>query len=395
MEGKYLFTSEAVSPGHPDKICDKIADAILDACLKEDSDARCATECLFIDDLLILGGEISFKKPQISINYEKIARDVVIGLGYDHDAYGLLNGHKMRIENHIRTQSIEIANAVNDDDILKLGAGDQGIMFGYACNESSSYLPLAHLLSLELVKLATEKMKSGEFKHARPDMKSEVSIEYDNGKPIAIRNMVMSVQHDENIDIDTFRNYVLNDIMKVVAKRHHLNEDFTYFINPSNSFVVGGPLGDTGLTGRKIIVDTYGGYAHHGGGSFSGKDPSKVDRTGAYLARYIAKNIVASGIASRAEVQLGYVISQKDALTLTVDTFGTSKYSPSYLSNMAKTIFDTVPGKIIENFKLNKPSFRYQDTSNYSAFYHDDLDLPWEKLDKVEEIKKYIVHNDE
>lgn len=390
MEKRKIYTSESVAEGHPDKVCDQIADAILDACLAKDSLAHVACECMFIEKLLILGGEISFSKPNIYIDYENIAKEVIKEIGYDHEDEGLLNYQDVIIENHIHTQSKEIANAVNDVNIENLGAGDQGIMFGYASDETPSFLPLAHVLCIELVKRASQLRKNGEFKGARPDMKSEVSVQYEKGKNPKVINVVMSIQHDPNAADENFKKYVLEQIIYPVIDKYHLNKDFTPYINVSGSFVLGGPLGDTGLTGRKIIVDTYGGFARHGGGSFSGKDPSKVDRSAAYLARYIAKNLVAAGLAKRLEIELSYVIGQRDALSLMVETFKTSSYSDDYLIKLIRAIFPTRPGLIIKNFSLHKPTFRYRDTSNYSAFFHDELDLPWERLDKVDEIKKYL-----
>ena len=390
MAKRKIYTSECVAEGHPDKVCDQIADAILDACLAKDSLAHVACECMFIEKLLILGGEISFSKPNITIDYESIAREVIKDIGYDRDDVGLLNYRDVIIENHIHTQSKEIADAVNDINIENLGAGDQGIMFGYATNETEAYLPLAHLLAIELVKRASKLRKSGDFKGARPDMKSEVSVQYEKGKEPKVISVVMSIQHDPHAADEHFKKYVLEEVIYPIIDKYHLNHDFTPYINVSGSFVLGGPLGDTGLTGRKIIVDTYGGFARHGGGSFSGKDPSKVDRSAAYLARYIAKNLVAAGVAKRLEIELSYVIGQKDALSLMIETFKTSPYSDDYLISLVRHIFPTRPGLIIKNFSLHQPSFSYRDTSNYSAFFHPELDLPWERLDKVEEIKKYI-----
>ena len=385
MEEKILFTSESVSEGHPDKVCDQISDAILDAVLKEDKDSFVACECFATTDFLLIGGEITTKA---EIDYEKVAREVIKDIGYDKDELGF-NYKTVKIFNAIKTQSPDIRQGVYNDDPLMYGAGDQGIMFGYASNESEGYMPLAICIAHKLVRIATQNRKSGAFKWARPDMKSEVTIDY-SGKSPRIKTILMSVQHDPDYDEIAFKNYIKEEIMKKVAESFGLNSDFEVLINPTGRFVLGGPAGDTGLTGRKIIVDTYGGSARHGGGAFSGKDPSKVDRSAAYLARYIAKNLVAAGVADRLEVQLSYAIGRAEPLSVSVSTFKTSHYDDETILSIIRKVFDCRPGAIIKNFSLKVPTFRYRDISNYGHFGRPDLDLPWEKLDKVEEIKSLL-----
>ena len=382
---KILFTSESVSEGHPDKVCDQIADAILDAVISKDSDSFVACECFVSTNFLLIGGEIT---TSAKIDYEKVAREVIKDIGYDKDEYGF-NYKTLRIENIIKEQSSDIRQGVKKKDLLLQGAGDQGIMFGYASNESEGYMPLAITIAHKLVRVATKLRKDKEFKHARPDMKSQVTIDYSSSKP-RIETILMSCQHDEDYDEVEFKNFILNNIMKPVAESFSLNTDFNYLINPTGKFVLGGPAGDTGLTGRKIIVDTYGGSARHGGGSFSGKDPSKVDCSGAYMARYIAKNLVASGACDRIEVQLSYAIGKSEPLSINISTFKTSHYSDEKILEIIREVFDCRPGAIIEKFNLLKPSFKYQNISNYGHFGRPDLDLPWEELKEVEKIKKLL-----
>ena len=382
MKEKILFTSESVSEGHPDKVCDQIADAILDAVLKEDKDSFVACECFASTDFLLIGGEITTRA---NVDYEKIARDVIKSIGYDKDELGF-NYQTVKILNKIKTQSPDIRQGVFNEDPLLYGAGDQGIMFGYASNESEGYMPLPICIAHKLVRIATQLRKEGKFKWARPDMKSEVTIDYSDKKP-KIKTILMSCQHDEDYDEKEFKTFIKEEIMKKVAASFDLNTDFEVLINPTGRFVLGGPAGDTGLTGRKIIVDTYGGSARHGGGSFSGKDPSKVDRSAAYQARYIAKNLVAAGVADRLEIQLSYAIGKAEPLSISVSTFKTSHYDDELILNIIRKVFDCRPGAIIKNFSLKEPSFKYRDVSNYGHFGRPDLNLPWEKLDKVDEIK--------
>ncbi len=385
---KILFTSESVSEGHPDKICDQIADAILDECLKYDEDSFVACECFASTNILIIGGEITSKAID-KIDIEKIAKDVIKDIGYDKDEYGF-NYKTVKIVNLIKAQSPDIRQGVKNNNYLLQGAGDQGIMFGYASNETEGYMPLAISIAHKLVRVATNLRKEGVFKHARCDMKSQVTFDYTNKINPKIDNMLMSIQHDEDYNEEEFKKFIHENIMQEVAKSFNLNTDFKYLINPTGKFVIGGPMGDTGLTGRKIIVDTYGGYARHGGGAFSGKDPSKVDRSAAYMARYIAKNLVAAGIADRLEIQLSYAIGKPEPLSINISTFKTSKYSDELILKIINEVFDLRPGAIIKNFSLRKPTFEYHKLSNYGHFGRPDLDLPYEKLDKVEVIKQLI-----
>ena len=355
---KILFTSESVSEGHPDKICDQIADAILDECLKYDEDSFVACECFASTNILIIGGEITSKAID-KIDIEKIAKDVIKDIGYDKDEYGF-NYKTVKILNLIKAQSPDIRQGVKNNNYLLQGAGDQGIMFGYASNETEGYMPLAISIAHKLVRVATNLRKEGAFKHARCDMKSQVTIDYTNKINPKIDNMLMSIQHDEDYNEEEFKKFIHENIMQEVAKSFNLNIDFKYLINPTGKFVIGGPMGDTGLTGRKIIVDTYGGYARHGGGAFSGKDPSKVDRTAAYMARYIAKNLVAAGIANRLEIQLSYAIGKPEPLSINISTFKTSKYSDELILKIINEVFDLRPGAIIKNFSLRKPTFEYR-----------------------------------
>lgn len=386
MKEKILFTSESVSEGHPDKICDKVSDAILDACLKEDSNSYVACECFASKDFLLIGGEITTKA---KIDYESVARKVIKEIGYDKDEYGF-NYKNLKILNLIKTQSPDINMGINHGDYLLQGAGDQGIMFGYATSENEGYMPLAIVIAHKLVREATRLRKEAKFLHSRPDMKSQVTIDYTDPNNIKVDKVLMSIQHDEDYNEEEFKKYIYEEIMIPVIKSFNMNLDFTYLINPTGRFVLGGPAGDTGLTGRKIIVDTYGGYARHGGGSFSGKDPSKVDRSAAYYARYMAKNLVAAKVADRIEIQLSYAIGKAEPLSISISTFKTNHYDDEKILEIINKVFDARPGNIIKEFSLKKPSFKYQDLASYGHFGRPDLDLPWEKLDKVEEIKKLL-----
>ena len=386
MEKKNLFTSESVSEGHPDKVCDQIADTILDECLKVDPKSRVACEVFVTTDYCLIGGEItSNARP----DYDKIARDVIRDIGYSKDEYGF-NADTVKIDVKVKEQSPDIAMGVDAKKPEEIGAGDQGIMFGYATNENEGYMPLPIVIAHKLVRVATNMRKSGEFKGARPDMKSQVTVDYSNEKKPLVKTVLMSIQHDEDIDLDKFKEFVYKHIMIPVVESFGLNTDFEVLINPTGKFVIGGPAGDTGVTGRKIIVDTYGGAGHHGGGAFSGKDPTKVDRSGSYMARYIAKNLVAAGVAEKCEIQLAYAIGKSDPVSVHVDAFGTAKFSEEKIAETVYKVFDLRPGMIIKNFSLTKPSFEYHKLTNYGHFGRPDLDLPWEKLDKVEEIKKYL-----
>ena len=382
---KILFTSESVSEGHPDKICDQISDAILDAILKKDPESFVAVECFATTDFLLIGGEVT---TNAKVNYKRIARNVIKDIGYCDDALGF-NYKTCKIVCKIHEQSSDIRQGVKKENILDTGAGDQGIMFGYASNESEGFMPLPIGIAHKLVRVATAKRKDGSFKWARPDMKSQVTIDYTEEKP-RIDTILMSVQHDPSFNEKEFKSYIENEIMKPVARSFDLNEDFKIYINPTGRFEIGGPKGDTGLTGRKIIVDTYGGTARHGGGAFSGKDPSKVDRSAAYYARYMAKNLVAAGVADRLEIQLSYAIGISTPISISVSTFNTEKYDKQTILRVIHEVFDARPGAIVTQFNLRKPSFKYRDVSNYGHLGRPDLKLPWEKLDKVKAIKEAL-----
>lgn len=380
---KILFTSESVSEGHPDKLCDQISDAILDYCLANDPNSRVACECFVTTEKLIIGGEItSNAKP----DYERIARDVMRNIGYTDKKLGI-GADSCDIEVLVKHQSKDIAQGV-DQEVQ--GAGDQGIMFGYATNESEGYMPLALVIAHKLVRYASNLRKLGAFKWARPDMKAQVTMDYTDLNNVRIDTVLMSVQHDPDFNEKEFKKFIYEEIMQHVVESFGLNKDFKYLINPTGRFVTGGPEGDTGLTGRKIIVDTYGGSARHGGGAFSGKDPSKVDRSAAYMARYVAKNLVASGVADRLEVQLSYAIGVAKPLSINVEGFGTLKVDVNKVLKIIEKVFDLTPAGIIKAFSLTKPTFKYQDLASYGHFGRPDLDLPWEKLDKVDVIKKII-----
>lgn len=387
MEEKKLFTSESVSEGHPDKVCDQISDAILDACLLQDENAHVACETFATNNYVLVGGEITCKG---NIDVTHIVKEVLKKIGYDREELGC-DYHTVQVDDRIKQQSPDINQGVNQDIPELQGAGDQGIMFGYATNETDGYMPLAVSIAHKLVREATELRHKGLFKGARPDMKSQVTIDYTNPEHLRIDTILMSIQHDEDINEDEFRNFIHQNIMQKVAKSFKMNDDFKFFINPTGRFVIGGPAGDTGVTGRKIIVDTYGGSAHHGGGAFSGKDPSKVDRSGTYMARYIAKNLVASGVAERVEIQLSYAIGIPKPISINVDTFNTGKIDDLKILEIVDKVFDCRPGMIIKNFGLKKPTFKYQDIVNYGHFGRPDIDLPWEKLDKVDEIKRLLI----
>ena len=379
MKLRKLFTSESVSQGHPDKLCDAISDAILDECLRQDPYSRVGCECYATTNHIIIGGEITTKA---KIDYKQIARDVIKEIGYDNVRYGL-DYKTCKIDVLVKQQSADIALGVN-----KNGAGDQGMMFGYATNETKGYMPLGIVMAHKLVRVATNLRKEGKFVGARPDMKSQVTIDYTNKNRPRIATILMSIQHDPNIKVREFKKYIKENIMIPVAKSFNMNTNFKVYINPTGKFVIGGPKGDVGLTGRKIIVDTYGGYARHGGGAFSGKDCTKVDRSGAYMARYIAKNIVAAGLADRCEVQLAYIIGKLDPASVMVDTFNTNKISEEKILQAIYENFKLQPSLIIETLDLRKPQFKQ--LASYGHFGRSDIDVRWEDLDKVEALKKYL-----
>ncbi len=383
---KVLFTSESVSEGHPDKVCDKIADSILDACLALDPHAHVACEVFATTEFIVIGGEITVAGHP---DYEGIARNVLREIGYKSPEDGI-GCDSCEILVKVKEQSPDINMGIERANELEMGAGDQGIMFGYASRETSNYMPFPVSIAHKLVRKATALRKEGKFLHARPDMKSQVTIDYTDEKNPRIDTILMSCQHDESVNLDEFKKYIHDEIMVPVVESFGLNTDFKCLINPTGRFSIGGPAGDTGLTGRKLIVDTYGGSARHGGGAFSGKDPSKVDRSASYYARYIAKNLVAAGAAERLEVQLSYAIGVAEPLSINVSTFGTEHYSTEIILEAVRKFFDARPGAIIEKFSLRKPTFKYADTTNYGAFGRKDIDLPWEALDKVEALKNFF-----
>jgi len=380
---KYLFTSESVGEGHPDKLCDQISDGILDACLKDDPESRVACECFSTTGMVLVGGEIT---TNTYVDVQHVAREIARNIGYIKAEYGL-DCDSMAVLNTIHNQSPDISQGVSGTGLYKgeQGAGDQGLMFGFACDETSSLMPAPIMLAHKILLKATELRKSGAIKWLRPDAKSQVTIEYEGYTPKRIDTVVVSHQHDPEISYDEIKSTIINQIIKpVLAEENFDQNDIKYFINPTGRFVVGGPHGDSGLTGRKIIVDTYGGMGRHGGGAFSGKDPSKVDRSAAYMARYIAKNIVASGVCTRCEVQLAYAIGVPFPVSVMVNTFGTGAVPEAQIEKMVKEIFDLTPAGIVKALDLKKPI--YQKTASYGHFGRDIFS--WEKTDKAEAIKK-------
>ena len=375
---KRYYTSESVGAGHPDKICDQISDAILDELLKQDKNSRVACDVIANDDVIYIGGQITTKGYVDTI---KIAWDILKPLGYNENDFKIINA--------IIPQSSDIALGVDKSKNKKLGAGDQGLLFGYAIDENEFFMPWPLVLSHELVKRAEYLRKTNNFPYAKADMKSQVTMEYDetNGK-IKIAKILMSIQHESTFSENEFKNYIIENIIKYVTNKYKFNDDYEILINPTGRFVIGGPKGDTGLTGRKIIVDTYGGFAKHGGGAFSGKDATKIDRSAAYMARYIAKNIVASKIAKKCEIQLSYAIGLPNPQSIYVDTFNTSKYSEEELIKMIYALFDLSVEGIINTLDLLKPI--YLPLATYGHFGRIDLNLPWEKTDMTDKIKNYF-----
>ena len=375
----YIFTSESVSEGHPDKVCDQISDAVLDAYLKEDSNSRVACETLVKNNLVVIAGEITSKgNPDL----ESVVRGVINDIGYNDDILGF-NGSTCKFENHITKQSPDIAQGVNEGEgeDLNQGAGDQGLMFGYACKETESLIPAPIDLSHKLVKKQSEVRKSGLLSWLRPDAKSQVSVEYgDHGKTIkGLSAIVLSTQHDEGITHKEIYDEVFKHIITPIVPSDWITSETKIFINPTGNFVIGGPVGDCGLTGRKIIVDTYGGMARHGGGAFSGKDPSKVDRSAAYASRYVAKNIVAAGLADYCEIQVSYAIGVAEPTSISIDTFGTSNMSAKELESLVRKHFDLRPKNLINALQLKRPI--YQDTAAYGHFGRNGINFTWEKTD--------------
>lgn len=383
----YYFTSESVGEGHPDKLCDQISDAILDACLIEDPSSRVACETFASTAMVMVGGEIT---TNTFVDIQEVVRDVVKQVGYTDPAYGL-DYESMAVLNMIHSQSPDISQGVSGTGLEEYkglqGAGDQGMMFGFACNETPELMPAPIIFSHKILQLATKRRKSKEIAWLRPDAKSQVTIEYEGHTPKRIDTVVVSHQHNDGISYDEIKDTIINNIIKPVLEPSGLlDSDTKYFINPTGRFVIGGPYGDTGLTGRKIIVDTYGGMGRHGGGAFSGKDPSKVDRSAAYMARYVAKNIVAAGLAERCEVQLAYAIGVPFPVSVMVDTFGTATTDEQTIENAVKSVFDLSPAGIITSLDLLKPIYRR--TAAYGHFGRDSFS--WEKTDKVIELQKSI-----
>jgi len=381
MTRRYQFTSESVSEGHPDKMSDQISDAILDEYLKQDPNARVAVETMVKTGFVMVAGEVT---ANAVIDAEKTIRDVVLDIGYNSSDMGF-DGASCAVLNAIGAQSPDIAMGVDREAPEKQGAGDQGLMFGYATNETDVLMPAAIQLSHRLVEKQAEVRKSGELSWLRPDAKSQVTLVYENDKPVAIDAVVLSTQHDEDISLDTLKEAVMDAIIKPILPEAWINKDTLFHINPTGNFVIGGPVGDCGLTGRKIIVDTYGGMARHGGGAFSGKDPSKVDRSAAYAGRYVAKNIVAAGLAERCEVQVSYAIGVAEPTSITLETFGTGTIAEDKLTALVRDNFDLTPYGIREMLDLIKPQYRA--TAAYGHFGRENEGFGWEKTDKAEALK--------
>lgn len=381
MRIEYL-ASESVTEGHPDKLCDQISDAVLDAYLKQDPKSRVACETFACNDNLIIGGEITSNG---KVDVESLAREVIKGIGYDDEKKGL-DYKTVKIQAMVNRQSPDIAQGVFKSDPMDQGAGDQGLMYGYACDESQTLTPLTIYLAHALARQLAKVRKDGTLPYLGPDGKTQVTVEYRDGQPHKIYNILISTQHAENISNEQLRKDLIEKVIRTVVPEKDLDEKTEIFINPSGRFVIGGPAGDTGLTGRKIIVDTYGGMAKHGGGAFSGKDPSKVDRSAAYAMRWAAKNIVASGLAKKAEVKVAYAIGMSRPLAFSVNTFGTGKISDNEIADRVNKVFDFRPAAIIRDLDLLRPI--YLPTAAYGHFGRDDLDLPWERLNKVEELKR-------
>ncbi|AQR78636.1 methionine adenosyltransferase [Paenibacillus larvae] len=392
--GRRLFTSESVTEGHPDKICDQISDSVLDAFLANDPNARVACEVSVATGLVLVIGEITSRSEYVDI--QAIARQTIKDIGYTRAKYGF-DSQTCSVLVSLNEQSPDIAQGVNqalearegqmtDDEIEAIGAGDQGLMFGFAVNETPELMPLPISISHQLARRLTEVRKNGTLPYLRPDGKTQVTVEYEGDKPVRVDTIVVSTQHAEDVTLEQIQADIHEHVIKPIVPEQFLDTETKYFINPTGRFVIGGPQGDAGLTGRKIIVDTYGGYARHGGGAFSGKDPTKVDRSGAYAARYVAKNIVAAGLADKCEVQLAYAIGVARPVSINVDTFGTGKVSEEKLVKLIRKHFDLRPAGIIKELDLRRPIYRQ--TAAYGHFGRTDVDLPWERTDKADLLKK-------
>ena len=389
---KRLFTSESVTEGHPDKMCDQISDAILDSLLSQDPNSRVACETAVTTGLVMVIGEITTKA---YVDIQKVVRDTVKEIGYDRAKYGF-DAETCAVMNAIDEQSVDIALGVNEslehkkgqniDAVEAVGAGDQGMMFGYACDETKEYMPLPISLAHKLAKKLSDVRKAGTVDYLRPDGKTQVTVEYEDDKPVRIDTIVISTQHNPDVTREQIEKDLKEFVIKPIVDKNLLDENTKYLINPTGRFVTGGPHGDSGLTGRKIIVDTYGGYARHGGGAFSGKDATKVDRSAAYAARWVAKNIVAAGLARKCEIQLAYAIGVAEPVSILVDTFGTGVIPQEKISQIIAKNFDLRPGAIINELGLRRPIFKQ--TAAYGHFGRTDIDLPWEELNKVDDLKK-------
>ena len=390
---KRLFTSESVTEGHPDKICDQISDSVLDAILAQDKNARVACETTVTTGMVMVMGEIT---TNCYVDIPKVVRNTIKEIGYDRAKYGF-DCETCAVMTTIDEQSADIAMGVDEalesrqgekDEVEAVGAGDQGMMFGYATNETEEYMPTPIAMAHRLSRRLTEVRKNGTLPYLRPDGKTQVTVEYEDDKPVRIDAIVISTQHGPEVSLEQIQKDLMEHVIKAVVPAELLDENTKYYINPTGRFVVGGPQGDSGLTGRKIIVDTYGGMGRHGGGAFSGKDPTKVDRSAAYAARWVAKNLVAAGIADKAEIQLAYAIGVAKPVSIVVDTFGTGKMGEAEIIEIIEKVFDLRPGAIIRDLDLRRPI--YKQTAAYGHFGRTDVELPWEQLTKVEEIKKLM-----
>jgi len=395
MSRRYIFSSESVGEGHPDKVCDTISDAVLDACLTIDKTSRVACETFVKSNTVVVGGEITIPKIKGAaldsvMNIGSIIRESIRGIGYTNND-DVFHADRVFISNLLTAQSADIAQGVDSKKAkgkatAEQGAGDQGLMFGYACNETPELMPAPIMFAHRLGRELTAIRKAGKVKWLRPDAKSQVSVLYQDGKPVRVTNVVISTQHSEDVEIEEIRKFVIANVIRKVIPKDFLDASTEFLINPTGRFVIGGPQGDSGLTGRKIIVDTYGGMGRHGGGAFSGKDPSKVDRSAAYMGRYVAKNVVAAGLADRCEVQFAYAIGHPQPVSIHIDTFGTHKVNEENLEKAVKSIFSFKPADIVTQLNLLRPI--YSKTTNYGHFGKEDKEITWERTDKAAALKK-------